>query len=173
MTTLNPYLSFNGTCEAAFTLYKSVFGGSFDGICRYGDLSSEYPVPESEKNKVVHMSLRVGNVTLMGADSSDAFGQKTVTGDNVAVSINVGSADEAKRVYNALSQGGKVIMPLEKTFWADLYALFVDPFGVSWMVNYSSEMCPCGCGKTKAECDCGPDCDCGCNSGKSGSCGCE
>ena len=136
---VNPYLSFNGTCEAAFNLYKSVFGGEFDEIHRYKDIPGE-EIPESEKEKIMHISLHLTeHVWLMGADTSKAFGQTTRLGDCITITICTLSEEDTIRIYNILSEGGKITMPLEKTFWADLYATFIDRFGICWALNYMKE----------------------------------
>jgi PhnB protein len=141
MTTVNAYLSFNGNCEEAFNFYKSVFGNEFSFIGRYRDMpSSDQPIPESEYNKIMHISLPIGQGTVLyGADMTEAFGQATVPGNNFALSVNAGSEAEAIRIFNALSAGGNISMPLEKTFWAALFGMFTDKFDVNWMVNYDYE----------------------------------
>ena len=138
MTTINPYLTFNGTCEAAFNFYKSVFGGDFSFIGKFKEMppNPDYPVAEADKEKIMHVSLTISKETiLMGSDSSEAFGQATVQGNNVSISINTDSVEEVTRLYKALSQGGKIKMPLEKTFWGAYFGQFTDKFGIHWMVN--------------------------------------
>ncbi|HET8884805.1 MAG TPA: VOC family protein [Salinimicrobium sp.] len=140
MTTINPYLTFNGTCEEAFNLYQSVFGGEFQHVNRYSEMPSEHPLPESEKNKIMHIALPISKETmLMGSDSSAVFGTATQIGDNVSISINTTTDDEAKRIFEALSAGGEIKMPLEKTFWGALFGMFTDKFGIHWMVNCDGE----------------------------------
>ncbi|KAA6333997.1 hypothetical protein EZS27_017642 [termite gut metagenome] len=138
MATVNAYLAFNGNCEVAFDFYKSVFGNEFSFIGRYKDMpSSDQPIPESEYNKIMHISLPIGQGTaLYGADMTEAFGQATVMGNNFALSINTESEAEAKRIFNALSAGENVSMPLEQTFWGALFGMFTDKFDVNWMVSY-------------------------------------
>ncbi len=138
MTTINSYLSFNGNCEEAFTFYKSVFGGEFAYLGRYKDMpAADKPIPDSEKEKIMHVSLPISKETMLfGADSSEMFGQKTKFGDNISLSVNTESETEAKRIFDALSVGGHIVMPLEKTFWGALFGMFADKFGVCWMVNY-------------------------------------
>ncbi|MFV0536028.1 MAG: VOC family protein [Dysgonomonas sp.] len=139
LAAVNPYLSFNGNCETAFKFYKSVFGGEFDEVHRYKDIPGE-DIPESEKEKIMHMSLQLSeHVLLMGADSSEAFGQVTKFGDNITITLCTLDEEQTKHIYSTLSEGGKISMPLEKTFWADLYAQFSDKFGVYWALNYTKE----------------------------------
>lgn len=140
MAQINPYLTFNGNCEEAFNFYKSVFGGEFPYIGRFKDMPDSEKMPEAAKNLIMHVSLPIseGHV-LMGSDSSEAFGQNTVIGNNISVSLNAQSEDEAHKLFNGLSAGGKVTMPLEKTFWGALFGMFTDKFGINWMVNYDYE----------------------------------
>lgn len=137
MAAVNPYLTFNGTCEEAFNFYKSVFGGEFTFIGRFKDMPSEQPMPEAVGNLIMHVSLPIGKDTvLMASDASEAFGQVVNVGDNVSVSINTDSEEEATKLFNGLSAGGIVKMPLEKTFWGAFFGMFTDKFGIHWMVNY-------------------------------------
>jgi len=136
MTNVNAYLNFEGNCEAAFNHYRSVFGGDFAYIGRYKDMPSEKPLPEEDKEKIMHMSLPVGNTILMGSDSAGEWGGKTIVGTNISLSINTESTAEADRVFNRLSAGGTVTMPMNKTFWGAYFGMFTDKFGINWMVNY-------------------------------------
>jgi PhnB protein len=137
MATINPYLTFDGNCEEAFNFYKSIFGGEFPYIGRYKDMPSEHPIPDSEKEKIMHVSLPISKETiLMGSDSSGSFGHSTVAGNNFSLSVNTDTEEEARSVFEKLSAGGKVTMPLEKTFWNALFGMFTDKFGINWMVNY-------------------------------------
>lgn len=139
MAAVNPYLTFNGTCEEAFNFYKSVFGGEFPYAGKFSDMPSEYPIAESEKNKIMHISLPIGNTVLMGSDAVEGFGGVPKIGDNFSVSINTDSEEEATRIFNGLSAGGNITMPLNKTFWGALFGMFTDKFGINWMVNYDYE----------------------------------
>ncbi|MCL2117498.1 MAG: VOC family protein [Planctomycetaceae bacterium] len=144
MPCINPYLSFNGNCEAAFRFYQSVFGGELE-LYRFKETPPEeeggYPIAESEQNRVMHVSLPIGNNVLMGCDTSDVSGPKANFGDNIGLSICAESEEEALRIFNALSAGGQITMPMEKTFWADLFGMLIDQFGVPWMVNYEAGKC--------------------------------
>jgi len=135
---VNPYLNFNGTTEKAFSFYKSIFGGEFTALQRFKDMPpSEQQVPESEKEKILHIALPIGSGTvLMGSDISQSMGQKLITGNNVYVSLHPESKEEAQRLFDRLSEGGKVEMPLGKMFWGDFFASFTDKFGIQWMINY-------------------------------------
>lgn len=142
MATINAYLTFNGTCEEAFLFYKSVFGGEFTYLGRYKDMPKTEdencpPSTDADAEKIMHVSLPISSETmLMGSDSSEAFGQATVAGNNISLSINAESEEEATRLFNALSKDGIIKMPLDKTFWGALFGMFTDKFGIHWMVNY-------------------------------------
>lgn len=137
MASINPYLSFTDNCEEAFNFYRSVFGGEFDGgVMRFGEVPEEFQGDKSEKNKVMHVSLPIGNGSyLMGSDTPVAMGT-VVQGSNYSVAVHPDSEEEATRLFNGLSAGGTVTMPLDKTFWGAYFGMFTDKFGVHWMVNY-------------------------------------
>ena len=141
MTTVNIYLTFNGNCEEAFNFYKSVFGGEFKHVGRFEEMPLQEgmpPIPDSEKNKIMHISLPVSKETvLMGCDSSETFGETTIFGNNFSITVNGNNKTEADRLFNELSKGGKVIMPMNDTFWGSYYGLFTDKFGINWMINFS------------------------------------
>lgn len=138
MAAVNIYLTFNGNCEEAFNFYKSVLGGEFSFVGRFKDMPADPnhpPVPDSEKDKIMHISLPVSKETvLMGCDSSEAFGRATI-GTNFTISVNTPSEEEARKIFNGLAAGGKVTMPLDKTFWAPLFGMLTDKFGIQWMVS--------------------------------------
>ena len=140
MPQVNPYITFKGTCEDAYNFYKSVFGGEFQYIGRFGEMPDGDKMPEEAKNLIMHVSLPISKETiLMGSDSSEAFGQVTTVGNNISVSINTDSKEEATRIFNGLSEGGKVTMPLELTFWGAFFGMFTDKFGINWMVNHDTQ----------------------------------
>jgi PhnB protein len=135
-----PYLTFPGNCEEAFNFYRSVFGGEFGYVGRFKDMppmEGQPSAPESELNKIMHISLPIGiDHALMGSDSSDAFGHATIVGNNFSISINATSNEEADRLYNGLSAGGQTTMPMNKTFWGSYFGMCTDRFGIQWMVSY-------------------------------------
>ena len=140
MTTVNAYLNFEGNCEEAFHFYKSVFGGEFAYVGRYKDMPpSDTPLPESDREKIMHMSLPIGgNSILMGSDSAGEWGGNTIVGNNISLSINTESKEEADRLFNGLSSGGRVTMPMNQTFWGSYFGMFADKFGINWMVSFDS-----------------------------------
>ncbi len=140
MAKLNPYLNFNGKCEEAFTFYKSVFGGEFlGGIMRMGDAPGADELREEDKNRVMHVALPIGGDLLMGSDTYPGGMQNLVEGNNNYISIFPDSREEAERLFNALSEGGAVLVPLAVQFWGDYYGQLKDKFGIYWMINYHKQ----------------------------------
>lgn len=139
MVTLNTYLNFAGNTEEAFNFYKSVFGGEFTPIVRFKDMPIEgVNIPKEDENKIMHMGLPVGkDHMLMATDTLESLGQKLIQGTNVYISIHPDSKEEADRIFNSLSAGGKIEMPIANQPWGDYYGSFTDKFGMQWMVNYA------------------------------------
>lgn len=137
MATINPYLNFPGTAEEAFNLYKSVLGGEFLALQRYKDMPEGSKVSAEDAEKIMHIALPIGNGNiLMGTDALESMGQKLTTGNNFYLSLDVNSEGEADQVFNALSDGGQDIMPMQKVFWGSYFGMLADRFGVQWMVSY-------------------------------------
>ena len=142
MTTVNVYLTFNGNCEEAFNFYKSVFGGEFPYIGRFRDMPADAgkPLPPEDADKIMHVSLPISQETmLMGSDTGGEWASDFSQGKNFSISINTDSKENADRLFNGLSAGGKVTMPMNQTFWGDYFGMFKDKFGISWMVSYNSQ----------------------------------
>jgi len=137
MATINPYLNFKGNTEEAFNFYKSVFGGEFITLMRWKDAPEADKMPAGDQEKIMHVSLPIGkgNV-LMATDACESMGQTLTVGNNFYISISPESEEEATRLFNGLSAGGKVTMPLHKAFWGAYFGMFTDKFGTQWMVNY-------------------------------------
>jgi PhnB protein len=136
MATLTPYLTFNGNCLEAFEFYRSVFGGEFNYVGRFKDMPSDTPFTGDQGEKIMHMSLPIGNGTvLMGSDANEMYGSVT-PGNNFSLTLSTESEEEATRIFDGLAEGGKITMPLEKTFWSERFGMFIDQFGINWMVNY-------------------------------------
>ncbi|MDJ1502569.1 VOC family protein [Xanthocytophaga agilis] len=142
MATINPYLNFNGNTEEAFLFYKSVFGGEFVSLQRYKEVpemetEAKTNLTEDDREKIMHVSLPIGqNAILMGTDVLEAYGQTLTEGNNFSVAIGTDSEAEADKLFNGLSEGGTITMPLQKTFWGSYFGMFNDKFGIQWMVNY-------------------------------------
>ncbi len=138
MATLNPYLNFAGNTEQAFTFYRSVFGGDFTTLQRFKDTPEAGRVPEKEKDMLMHVSLPVGKGnSLMATDALDSMGHKLIAGNNIQLSLEAESKDEAEKLFKGLSAGGKVTVPLKDTFWGAYFGMLTDRFGIQWMVNYT------------------------------------
>ena len=129
---LNPHLSFNGQCEEAFKFYQQCLGGTIQMMMTHGDSPIADQVPSEWHGKIMHATLVVGQTILMGADFQPDHYQKP-TGFSIGIQIN--DTAEAERIFNALSESGKVTMPLQQTFWATRFGMVVDRFGIAWMVN--------------------------------------
>lgn len=138
MAQLNPYIHFNGNAEEAFTFYKSVFGGEFAAIVRYKDFPNpEFPISEKEANKIVHISLPIGGQSVfMGSDVPEMLGVVNEAENRSKISISVESKEEADKLYNGLSAGGTVEMPIGDSPWGSYFAMFRDKFGIEWMIDF-------------------------------------
>ncbi|MBS1584698.1 MAG: VOC family protein [Bacteroidetes bacterium] len=138
MAKINPYLNFSGNTEEAFNFYKSVFGGEFQTIMRYKDMPQQAPPGAQASERIMHVALPINNDSLlMGCDRPEAYGEGT-RGDNFHISIQTESEEETRRIFNALSEGGKVTMPLERAFWGAYFGMLTDKFGIQWMVSYDT-----------------------------------
>lgn len=139
------YLNFSGNTEEAFNFYKSVFGGEFgnDGIARFGDMpqiEGAPPMSETLKAMIVHVELEItGGFILMGTDAPPEMGFTVQQGNNVNINLEPDSREEADRLFHALSDGGKVLQPLQEMFWGAYYGHVQDKYGIYWMVNCANE----------------------------------
>jgi PhnB protein len=142
MALINPYIHFNGNAEEAFTFYKSVFGGEFAKISRYKEISSpEYPVAENDANRIMHIALPIGKTNvLMGSDVIEIMGQVIENDNRNTISISAESREEADKLFNGLSEGGKVEMPISDGPFGSYFGMFADKFGVQWMVDFTSKI---------------------------------
>ena len=139
MATFHPYLNFNGNTEEAFTFYKSVLGGDFAFLQRFKEAPGGENMTAEEGNKIMHVALPLGGGTMMmGTDVSSNM-PPVVMGTNYSVMIAPESEEEAHRLFNGLSAGGTITVPLQKQFWGDMFGMLTDKFGVQWMMNYSDK----------------------------------
>lgn len=141
MATVNTYLTFNGNCEEAFLFYKSIFGGEFSYVGRFNEMPSgednKSSLSVEDGNKIMHIGLPISNETIiMGSDTIGEWTSHFIQGNNVSISINTNSKEEADKLFNGLSAGGKVTMPINHTFWGAYFGMFTDKFGIHWMVNH-------------------------------------
>jgi len=140
MTKINVYLTFDDNCEKAFNFYQSIFGGEFVAKSRFSEMppGPDYHIPDDEKEKLMHITLPISKETvLMGSDKLHGFGPELTVGNNFSISVNTDSLKESERVFKQLSEGGQIIMPMEKTFWGSYFGMLTDKFGINWMVSFS------------------------------------
>ena len=140
MASVNVYLNFNGNCEEAFLFYRKNFGGEFPYIGRFKDMPQKEgeTMPEEMANQIMHVSLMISKETcLMGSDVGGEWSSSFKPGNNFSISINADTKEEADRLFNGLSEGGTITMPLADTFWGDYFGMFIDKFGISWMVSFN------------------------------------
>ena len=135
---LSTYLNFDGNAEEAFDLYKSAFGGEFTSVVRFKDMPMPgVTIPPADQNKIMHISLKMGDEFLMGSDTLESMGHKFVPGNYAYISITPDSKEEADRLFKALSGGGKIEMPMGDQPWGAYFGSFQDRFGIGWMINYT------------------------------------
>jgi len=145
MARVSIYLNFANQTEEAFLFYQSIFGGEFIGdVNRFGDMPPAEgmpPLPEKEKNLILHMALPIlGGYVLMGSDAPESMGFRMNYGNNVHINLETDTREETDRLFNALSAGGKITMPLLDMFWGAYYGSCTDKYGVQWMVNCKSKL---------------------------------
>lgn len=126
------YLSFKGDCEAAFKLYEQCLGGQPGQFFRYGGSPMADGVPEDWADKIMHGNITIGGQSVMGADIVPDQYEEPV---GVSLSLQLKDTGEAERIFRELSDGGRIVMPLEKTFWAERFGTLVDRFGIPWIIN--------------------------------------
>jgi PhnB protein len=130
---IDPYLTFDGRCEAAFKQYADVLRGQIVAKFTFGETPAAEHVPPGSRDKIMHIRLVAGDQALMGSDCTPDHPYEGIRGNSV--SLNVDAIEEAERIYRELSKGGTVTMPLQETFWAARFGMFTDQFGVPWMIN--------------------------------------
>ena len=138
---LNPYLNFNGDCEAAFKLYEECLGATAGAIFRYAASPMAGDVPPDWQDKIMHGSITVGAQVLFGGDvPPDRYERPK----GFSLSLQIKNVADAERMFRGLAQGGTVAVPLEKTFWAERFGMVVDRFGIPWMINCEAADEPSG-----------------------------
>ena len=140
MTTLNPWINFNGNAEEAFTFYKSVFGGEFEKIIRFKDLASaEFEVSDEEADKIMRIALPIGTNNILIANDVPSFmGTVSESENRSKILISVESKEEADRLFNGLSAGGQVEVPMSDSPWGSYCGMFRDKYGIEWMVEFKA-----------------------------------
>lgn len=137
MATINPYINFNGNAEEAFNFYKSVFGGEFASVVRFKDLEgSEFPVSEDEADKIMRIVLPIGGNTLIANDVPASMGRVSENENRSKIAVTADSREEADNIFNGLSVGGTVEMPMDESPWGTYFAMFRDKYGIEWTVEF-------------------------------------
>ena len=141
MPQINPHINFNGNAEEAFTFYKSVFGGEFAKIIRFKDIASaEFSVAEKDENKIMHIALPIGKMDmLMANDVPEIMGKTNQNENRSKIVITAESKEEADKLFNGLSAGGQIEMPIGDSGWGSYFGMFRDKYGIEWMVNFESK----------------------------------
>ena len=137
MALINPYINFNGNAEEAFNFYKSVFGGEFALIVRFKDMPNpEFPIAENEANKIMHIALPIGQNVLMANDVPERMGRVNENENRSKISVSAQSREEADKLFNGLSAGGSIEMPIADSPWGSYFGMFRDKYGIEWMVDF-------------------------------------
>jgi PhnB protein len=138
MKAINPWINFNGNAEEAFTFYKSVFGGEFKKIVRFKDLASaEFPVGADDANKIMHIALPIGKNNVLLANDVPAFLGRVDENENRSkIAVSADSREEADKIFNGLSAGGNVEMPIDDSPWGTYASMFRDKYGIEWIVEF-------------------------------------
>jgi len=137
MPTISPYLIFGGNTEQAFNFYKEVFGGDFLNVQRFKDIPDAGNLSPTQKEKLIHIALPIGKAsTLMAGDALESMGNVS-PGTNFHLCVESDSKEEADKIFNGLSVGGKNTMPISDTFWGSYFGMLTDKFGIEWMVYYT------------------------------------
>ena len=142
MALINPHINFNGNAEEAFTFYKSVFGGEFTKIVRFKDIASpEFPIAEKEENKIMYIALPIGKCNVLVAnDVPEILGKVNENENRSKISISAESKEEADKLFNGLSAGGTIEVPLPDSFGSSYFGMFRDKYGIEWMVDFDAEL---------------------------------
>lgn len=137
MAAIHPHINFNGNAEEAFHFYQSVFGGSFTKLVRFKDLASaEFPVAAHEADKIMHIALPIGKNYLMANDVPEILGKTNEQENRSKIVISAESKAEADHLFNGLSAGGTIEMPVSDSPWGTYFGMFRDKYGIEWMVEY-------------------------------------
>jgi len=137
---IHAYLNFDDQTEDAFRFYAHILGGKLTEIHRFGSIPQEsgFELSPEQKDLVMHVGLELPDgQMLMGSDTLEGMGPKRLEGNNFSISVHPDSRQDADRIFNGLSEGGTVTMPMADQFWGDYFGSLTDQFGVNWMVNYS------------------------------------
>ena len=136
MPTINPHINFNGNAEEAFMFYKSVFGGEFTKITRLKELeSADFTVAPNDANKILYIGLPIGQNILIANDIPESMGRVNENENRSKISVTLDTKEEADKIFDGLSAGGTVEMPMSESPWSSYYGMFRDKFGIEWVVS--------------------------------------
>ena len=133
---LNVYLTFEDNCREVFDFYRSVFGGEYLIIQTFGDGPADMGILDSERDRIMHATISIGDSFLMGSDTASNFSSPPTVGDNFSLSYTSSSREEVDEFFARLSAGGTVTMPLQETFWGSYFGSCTDKFGINWQLDY-------------------------------------
>ncbi len=137
MAIINPHYNFNGNAEEAFNFYRSVFGGEFVKIVRFKDLANEhFPVSDQEANKIMHIALPIGGNLLLGNDVPEIMGKTNERENRSKIYTVAASVYEAEKLFNGLSAGGEIEVPMEESPSGSWFGMFRDKYGIEWMIEH-------------------------------------
>ena len=133
---LNVYLTFEDNCREVFDFYRSVFGGEYLIIQTFGDGPADMGILDSERDRIMHATISIGDSFLMGSDTASNFSSPPTAGDNFSLTYTSSSREEVDEFFARLSAGGTVTMPLQETFWGSYFGSCTDKFGINWQLDY-------------------------------------
>ena len=140
MAVINPHINFNGNAEEAFLFYQSIFGGEFVKIMRFKDLSSpEFPIPEKEANKIMHISLPIGKNLLIANDVPEILGKVNENENRSKISVSAETREEADKIFTGLSAGASIEFPMGDSPWSSYFGALRDKFGIEWMIEFDGK----------------------------------
>src|ERR1700749_2202009 len=139
MPTINPYINFNGNAEEAFNFYKSVFGGEFKAVVHFRDLENPgFHIADNDADKIMRIVLPIGGNTLIANDVPESLGPVSENENRSKIAITAETKEEADKLFNGLSEGGAVEMPMAESPWGTYFAMFRDKYGIEWTVEFGS-----------------------------------
>lgn len=136
---MNPYLVMDGNAKEAIQFYEKALDAQVVMVQTFGEMPAnpDFPLPDSARDRISHALLKVGETDLMFSDTFP--GQPVQSSNQVQICIMTDQAEQAKRIYEALREGGQVVMPLQETFWSPAYGIVADKFGVNWSISTEAE----------------------------------
>lgn len=138
MLSINPYLHFKGNAEEAMKFYNTILGGEITALHRYNEIPGSEKMPKASQEKLIHSALTIANgYTIMASDRLESMDSNIASGNNFHICVHTKSETESDKVFNALSAGGTIEMPLNKTFFGSYFGMCRDKFGINWMINYT------------------------------------